>query len=108
MYKTEIFEEKMQDLAGLARALAHPARLSILRFLAETKVCISGDISEYIPLSRSTVSQHLKELKKIGLIRGSVDGTKINYCLQKSTIDRMTEEFNRFFNEIQPGSENNC
>lgn len=108
MYKTEVFEEKMQTLAGLARALSHPARLTILQHLAETKVCISGDISEHIPLSRSTVSQHLKELKEIGLIKGSVDGTKINYCLRKSTIDRMIVSFTRFFEEIQPESENNC
>jgi len=108
MYKTDIFEEKMQYLAGLAKALAHPARLSILRFLAESKVCISGDISNHIPLSRSTVSQHLKDLKEIGLIKGSVDGTKVNYCLKKNTIDLMIKEFDQFFHSIQPNSENKC
>ena len=108
MYKIEVFNQKNQALAGLARALSHPARLEILEFLADSKVCISGDISDHIPLSRTTVSQHLKELKNIGLIKGSVDGTKINYCLQKSALDKMIEEFTNFFNNIQPESENNC
>ena len=108
MYKIEVFNQKNQALAGLARALSHPARLEILEILADSKVCISGDISDHIPLSRTTVSQHLKELKEIGLIKGSVDGTKINYCLQKNTIDKMVEEFNNFFKNIQPESENDC
>ncbi len=108
MYKTEIFEEDMQKLAGMARALSHPARLSILRYLASTKVCISGDISDRIPLSRSTVSQHLKELKEAGLIKGEVEGTRINYCLQKSTIEKMIKNFTVFFKDIQPEAEINC
>ena len=66
--KSELFTEKQQQQAILFKALAHPARLAILVYLAETKTCISGDISNELPLSRTTVNQHLMELKKAGLI----------------------------------------
>jgi len=89
MIKTEVFSPKLQDLAKFAKAISHPARLSILEYLAETKTCISGDISDSLPLSRSTVSQHLKELKEMGLIRGEIDGLKINYCLCNSKISNI-------------------
>lgn len=108
MYKTEIFEKEMQEIASFARILSHPARLSILKYLADSKICISGDISDKIPLSRSTVSQHLKELKQAGLIKGSVEGTKINYCLQKTFVDKMIAKFSVFFNEIETDTENIC
>lgn len=108
MYKTENFEISMQELAAFARVLSHPARLSILKFLASSKQCISGDISGKIPLSRSTVSQHLKELKLAGLIQGSVEGTRINYCLRKDTIDSMIDQFSDLFNEIKPKTGHSC
>ncbi|MCA1759466.1 MAG: ArsR family transcriptional regulator, partial [Bacteroidales bacterium] len=78
-----------------------PARLAILQYLAETKTCISGDISDYLPLSRTTVSQHLKELRELGLIHGTVDGLKINYCLCSSEINEYLKMLNTFFIPIQ-------
>lgn len=101
MIKKENFEPDLQKLAVFARVLSHPARLAILQYLAETKTCISGDISDQLPLSRSTVSQHLKELKELGLIHGEIDGLKINYCLCGSEIGRFTELFNAFFDKIK-------
>ena len=86
MNKTEVFDNQLQELARFGKAISHPARLSILKYLAETRTCISGDISDSLPLSRSTVSQHLKELKEIGLIHGEIDGLKINHCLCSSAI----------------------
>jgi ArsR family transcriptional regulator len=97
MLKTEVFTTELQELAKFSKVLSHPARLAILQYLAETKTCISGDISDYLPLSRSTVSQHLKELKEIGLIRGEIDGLKINYCLCGSVISKYKEIFDNFF-----------
>ena len=91
----------------MAKALSHPARLAILEYLSETKTCISGDISDYIPLSRSTVSQHLSELKKAGLIHGEIEGIKINYCLCKKSINEYSEFFSAFFGKIDK-SEVNC
>jgi ArsR family transcriptional regulator len=101
MNKAEKFEETLQELARFARVLSHPARLSILRYLTETKTCISGDISDYLPLGRTTVSQHLKELKDLGLIHGEIDGLKVNYCLCSLEINRYLDLFENFFSEIK-------
>jgi len=100
MIKTEVFSPKLQDLAKFAKVISHPARLSILEYLAETKTCISGDISDSLPLSRSTVSQHLKELKEMGLIHGEIDGLKINYCLCNAKILKYKQLFDEFFKDM--------
>lgn len=99
MDKREIFDDDLQELAQFAKVISHPARLAILKYLADSKTCISGDISDSLPLSRTTVSQHLKELKSMGLIHGEVEGLKINYCLCGSTIRKFKLLFNEFFIE---------
>ena len=81
--KTEAFNEIEITLAAYAKALAHPARVAILRLLLERKACICGDIVDELPLSQSTVSQHLKELKEAGLIKGDIDGKKVCYCIDE-------------------------
>ena len=101
MNKAENFDESLQELAKFAKAISHPARLAILKYLAETKTCISGDISDYLPLSRTTVSQHLKELRDLGLIQGEIDGLKMNYCLCNPPISKYLELFDTFFAEIR-------
>ena len=101
MNKSEKFDNNLQELAKFAKAISHPARLAILQYLAETKTCISGDISDFIPLSRTTVSQHLKALKEIGLIQGEIDGLKINYCICTSEVERVLKQFNTFFEPIE-------
>lgn len=101
MNKSEKFDESLQELAKFAKAISHPARLAILQYLAETRTCISGDISEFLPLSRTTVSQHLKELRDLGLIHGEIDGLRVNYCLCSSTIDMYTKLFDNFFEPIK-------
>ncbi len=95
-------------MALLFKALAHPARLAILTYLAETKTCITGDISDELPLSRTTVNQHLTELKKAGLIQGTVDGVKVNYCLNPLKIKTLVRLANDFFKEINLETENHC
>lgn len=101
MNKSKEFEESQKELARFARVISHPARLAILQYLAETKTCISGDISDNLPLSRSTVSQHLKELRDIGLIHGEIEGLKINYCLCSTEIGRFLDMFGNFFEPIR-------
>jgi DNA-binding transcriptional ArsR family regulator len=81
--KTYHFSTKENTIAGYAKALAHPARVAILQFLAKQPSCICGDIVEELPLSQSTVSQHLKELKSAGLIKGDIDGAKVCYCIDE-------------------------
>jgi ArsR family transcriptional regulator, arsenate/arsenite/antimonite-responsive transcriptional repressor len=101
MNKAENFDESLQKLARIAKVMSHPARLAILKYLAESKTCISGDISDYIPLGRTTVSQHLKELKDAGLIKGEIEGLKINYCLNCPNIRDYVKMFETFFQEIK-------
>lgn len=101
MIKNELFETGLQELAQFAKVISHPARLAILQYLAETKTCISGDISDFIPLSRTTVSQHLKELRDAGLIHGEIDGLKVNYCLCSESIEKKLRLFQDFFEPIK-------
>ena len=101
MNKAEKFDDSLQELALFAKVISHPARLSILKFLSETKTCMSGDISDYLPLGRTTVSQHLKELRNMGLIQGDIDGLKINYCLRSEEIGRFLELFDDFFRSVK-------
>lgn len=98
--KKELFDEEFQIRANLFKALSHPARLQIIQFLSEKKTCISGDISDELPLSRTTVIQHLMELKDAGLIRGHVEGVKTNYCLDCDNIEEMKKIISVFLNEI--------
>lgn len=99
--KTELFDEVLQKRSNIFKALGHPARLQILQFLAQAKTCISGDISQELPLSRTTVNQHLKGLKDAGLIQGHVSGVKMNYCLNFSKVKEMKDILTGFLNEIE-------
>jgi ArsR family transcriptional regulator, arsenate/arsenite/antimonite-responsive transcriptional repressor len=98
--KRILFNKDLQITAALFKALAHPARLAILQYLAETKTCITGDIADELPLSRTTVNQHLKELRDANLIKGTVEGVKTNYCLNIKGIELLQREANDFFEKI--------
>jgi DNA-binding transcriptional ArsR family regulator len=101
--KTELFEKELTEKAELFKALAHPARLQILRFLSQTNNCITGDISDDLPLGRTTVNQHLKELKNVGLIQGHIDGVKTKYCLEPLKMREMKLLLSSFLEEIELG-----
>jgi ArsR family transcriptional regulator, arsenate/arsenite/antimonite-responsive transcriptional repressor len=98
--KQELFSTELQKSAELFKALAHPARLSILKYLAETKSCITGDIADELPLGRTTVNQHLNELKDAGLITGTIDGAKTCYCLNLEKIKELKKISEAFLNGI--------
>ncbi len=98
--KYDLFDEDEQNMALLFKALAHPARIQILKFLASSEVCFSGDLSDVIPLGRTTIHQHLNELKKVGLIQGVVAGSKTNYCLNSVVINKLACSANSLFNEL--------
>lgn len=95
--KTAAFTEQDQQLATWAKALGHPARMAIVRILARRQACICGDIVDELPLSQSTVSQHLRELKSAGLIKGEVDGPRVCYCLNTEAWREATEAFGLLF-----------
>jgi DNA-binding transcriptional ArsR family regulator len=100
--KTEGFTKSQLELSAIAKVLGHPARIAILQFLARQKSCQCGDIVEELPLSQSTVSQHLKELKSVGLIKGSIDGPSICYCIDERNWNRFARLLNELFHDYHP------
>lgn len=106
--KKEEFTQKEQDLAAFAKAISHPARIAILKVLAEKNECICGDIVELLPLAQSTVSQHLKELKNAGLIDGSIDGPRSCYCINWKAFEKFNTEFNSLFDKLKIKNEKAC
>jgi DNA-binding transcriptional ArsR family regulator len=95
--KTEEFTIKDNKIAKYAKALAHPARIAILQLLIKKQACICGDIVDELPLSQSTVSQHLKELKEAGLIKGDIDGAKVCYCIDEKEWANAKAYFDTLF-----------
>ena len=99
--KSEAFTKEQNEVANLAKAVAHPARIAILEHLLKTDVCITGDLVEVLPLAQATVSQHLKELKKAGLIKGSIQGTSVCYCLDNDKWKTFINTFDNLFERIK-------
>lgn len=103
--KTEHFTEKQNNIATMAKALGHPARVAIVEFLLKVEGCICGDIVNELPLAQPTVSQHLRELKNAGIIKGSIEGTAICYCVDPTAIETLQAYFGGISAHIQ---KNNC
>ncbi len=103
--KRDLFKPKDIKLAALARALSHPARIAILRTLAKRNECICGEIVEVIPLAQATVSQHLKELKSVGLIKGEVDGPRSCYCINTDVLKESSGALEELFSSLEEGCE---
>ena len=99
--KKSDFDPKELVISEFARVLGHPARIAILNELAKRQSCICGEIVEVLPLAQSTVSQHLKELKKAGLIQGTVNGVKSCYCINWENLHKLSQEMEQFFKEIK-------
>lgn len=95
--KSEIFTQKQNRLATMLKALAHPARIAIIQHLVKAEACICGDLVEELGLAQATISQHLKELKNIGIIKGCVEGTSISYCIDEKVWQQVKKEFDTFF-----------
>lgn len=99
--KKEAFSKEDQQIAVLTKALSHPARVSILRVLAEKDSCICGDLVDSLPLAQSTVSQHLKELKLAGLIKGSIDGPRSCYCIDVENWKAFEGLMKKFLDDLE-------
>jgi DNA-binding transcriptional ArsR family regulator len=99
--KSEEFTKAQNEMANIAKALGHPARIAILQFLMKTKACVCGDIVDELPLSQSTVSQHLSELKKAGLIKGDIDGPSICYCIDGKAWTKAQKIMGGLFESFQ-------
>jgi DNA-binding transcriptional ArsR family regulator len=95
--KSEIFTEKQNKLAAMMKALGHPARIAIIQQLVKSQACICGDLVDELGLAQATISQHLKELKNVGLIKGTIDGTSVCYCIDGRVWNQYKSIFEAFF-----------
>jgi len=91
--RTDHFTEQQNQIARIAKALGHPARIAIIEHLLKVNACMCSDIVDELPLAQSTVSQHLKELKNAGLIKGNIEGNSICYCIDEETFNILKEYF---------------
>jgi ArsR family transcriptional regulator, arsenate/arsenite/antimonite-responsive transcriptional repressor len=98
--KLENFSTDELLLADVAKAISHPARIKILKILSEYNACFCGEIVDLLPLSQATVSQHLNELKRVGLIKGEIEGPKTCYCINDDLLERATKQLTKFLNNV--------
>lgn len=99
--KTQIFNDRQNRLAVIFKVLAHPARIAILQYISSQKACICNDIVDEIGLAQPTISQHLKELKSIGLIAGEIEGKKVCYCIDLKKWKEVQSLLNAFFDKTK-------
>ena len=98
--KTDLFTVEQNNIASLAKALAHPARVAILQYLLESRTCINGDLVQELGLAQATISQHLKELKNIGLIQGTIEGVSVCYCIEPQKWEAVKQLFRNLFDQF--------
>ncbi len=106
--KTDLFTKEQNDMAAMAKALAHPARIAILQYLVKKNVCVTGTLVEELGLAQATTSQHLKELKTAGIIQGTIEGTSVCYCIDPKVWKQYKALFSAFFGDIQIAEGNCC
>lgn len=106
--KTENFTLEQNELAAIAKALGHPARIAIVQHLLKINTCICGDLVDEIALAQPTISQHLKALKAIGIIRGTIEGTSVNYCIDPDRWREVQTLFNGLFDTFVTGQDCAC
>jgi predicted transcriptional regulator len=100
--KSDLFTKQQNDIALMAKALAHPARIAILQYLVKKNACVCGDLVEELGLAQATTSQHLKELKSAGLIQGNIEGASVCYCIDPKVWKQYQLLFSGFFKEVAP------
>lgn len=98
--KTIDYTFQEMSIAKFAKALSHPARVAILNLLSKRQSCVCGDIVDELPLSQSTVSQHLKELKEVGLIKGDIEGATVCYCIDEKVFNNAKQQLNQLFQKV--------
>lgn len=106
--KNEAYTDKQNELAKLIKAIAHPARLAILEHLLKINTCMCGDIVNELDLAQATVSQHLKELKNVGLIKGEIEGRNVSYCIDATVWNQLRVNLNSFIVTISDCNDSNC
>jgi predicted transcriptional regulator len=97
--KSTLFKKRQNRMATLAKAFDHPARVAILEYILANDTCICNDLVGELPLSQSTITQHLKELKQVGIIKGEVEGPKVNYCIDENVWEEAKDIFINMFSK---------
>lgn len=107
--RSDLFTERQNALSKVAKALAHPARIAIIDHLLESKSCINSHLVDELGLAQATISQHLRELKEVGIIKGSIEGSSISYCIDKEKWEEIRLDLNTLFNQyFQANSNQDC
>lgn len=106
--KVDLFTKQQNDIANMAKALAHPARIAILQYLIKKNACVCGDIVDELGLAQATTSQHLKELKIAGIIHGNIEGVSVCYCINPKVWQQFRELFQSFFKDVNLDGNNCC
>lgn len=106
--RTDLFSREQNAVASFGRVLAHPARVAILEYLVHSNTCINGDLVMELGLAQATISQHLRELKDIGLIKGTIEGTSVCYCIDADRWAEMQETFQRMFTAYMKPADGRC
>jgi ArsR family transcriptional regulator, zinc-responsive transcriptional repressor len=106
--KSDLFTEAQNELALAAKAFAHPARIAIIEFLLKSNTCINGDLVNELGLAQATISQHLRELKDIGIIQGTIEGTRVSYCINPQRWEEIQENFDQIFKKFDKPSSKDC
>lgn len=106
--KSDYFSEEQNDLSLIFKAFGHPARIAIIQHILKSNSCICGDLVNELPLSQATVSQHLKELKNANIIKGSIEGNTICYCLNHNTLDKLINILGTYKQQAMNSKNNSC
>ena len=107
--KTDLFTQAQNQIATAAKAFDHPARVAIIQYLLKSNACINGDLVQELGLAQATISQHLRELKDIGIIQGTIEGSRVSYCINPERWAEIRNQFNEIFNQFDtPGKEDCC
>ncbi len=106
--KTELFTDRQNELARIAKAFAHPARVAIILHLLKSNACINSDLVLELGLAQATISQHLRELKDIGIIKGSIEGSSMNYCIHAEKWKEIRTLFNELFEQYNLTTDGSC
>ncbi len=106
--KTNLFSNVQNDMAQAAKAFAHPARVAIIQYLLTTNACINGDLVQELGLAQATISQHLRELKDIGIIQGTIEGCRMSYCINPARWAEIRNQFMEIFNQFESPSLGDC
>ncbi|PWL31930.1 metalloregulator ArsR/SmtB family transcription factor [uncultured Roseivirga sp.] len=106
--RTDLFTKEQNGLAQMAKVLAHPARIAILQHLIKTNACINGDLVQELGLAQATISQHLRELKDIGIVQGTIEGVSMSYCIAPEKWNEFKRLFNELFDQLETVDKKNC